>query len=148
MNVGTGVDTGIVQTPLGDIPDFDLDLVLVPMKLEDGRIVTARECRYTGRNPALADHVGKVVRCDVWDDTGEREGDPVFTTEGNLPATDLDIKIIPQVGGPNVWVVARECRYKGSDSALSAKLGEIIRRDVWATIKSGHSMSGEQAKLG
>lgn len=68
----------------------------------------------------------------------------VTTTLGELPESDLDIKLIEQESTEQVWVVARECRYKGTDSSLAAHLGEIVRRDVMASIKSGLSMTGEQ----
>jgi hypothetical protein len=72
------------------------------------------------------------------------DGALVTTTLGDLPESDLDIKEIPQ-NDPNaqVWVTARECRYKGNNPELAKHLGEIVRRDVWATIKRGHEMTGE-----
>jgi hypothetical protein len=75
--------------------------------------------------------------------TSTENGDKVTTTLGELPETDLGIKLVEQEGNANTWVVARECCYKGSDSALAAHLGEIVRRDVWVTIKCGHAMTGE-----
>ncbi len=142
------VDTGMVNTPVGEIAERDLRIELGWARLEDGRVVPIRDCFYIGRAADLTQHRGSVVRRDVWHETGEREYEPVGTTQGPLAQSDLDIKLLPQVGGPNVWVVARECRYKGNDPALSSCRGEIVRRDVWATIKSGHAMTGEQAKLG
>ena len=72
----------------------------------------------------------------------------VTTTLGDLPETDLDIKMIDQHDpNPQMWVTARECRYKGSDPKFAKHVGEIVRRDVWATIKRGHEMAGEQAKV-
>ena len=67
----------------------------------------------------------------------------VTTTLGEISETDLDIALIEQESTPQVWVMARECRYKGSDPALAAHVGEIVRRDVWATFKTGHQMTGE-----
>jgi hypothetical protein len=68
----------------------------------------------------------------------------VTTTLGDLPESDLDIKMIEQDDpNPQVWVTARECRYRGSNPALAKHVGEIVRRDVWATIKHGHAMAGE-----
>jgi hypothetical protein len=75
------------------------------------------------------------------------EGELVTTTLGDLPESDLDIKMIEQQGDEQVWVTARECRYKGSDPKFADMVGEIVRRDVWATIKRGHAMAGEQAKI-
>ena len=74
--------------------------------------------------------------------------DLVTTTLGELPESDLEIEMIEQEGDANTWVMARECRYKGSNSELAAHLGEIVRRDAWVTIKCGHAVAGEQAKLG
>jgi hypothetical protein len=67
----------------------------------------------------------------------------VSTAVGDLPESDLDIQVIPQESNDQVWVLARECKYKGSNPALAKHLGEIVRRDVWATIKYGHAMTGE-----
>ena len=68
----------------------------------------------------------------------------VTTTLGELPECDLDIKLIPQESNEQVWVMARECKYKGSNPELATHIGEIVRRDVWATIKCGHSVTGQQ----
>lgn len=76
------------------------------------------------------------------------EGALVTTTLGDIREVDLDIKMIEQEGDDQVWVTARECRYKGADPKFAKHVGEIVRRDVWATIKRGHAMAGEQVKLG
>jgi hypothetical protein len=71
------------------------------------------------------------------------DGALVTTTLGDLLESDLDIKMIEQDSDAQVWVTARECRYKGNNPELAKHVGEIVRRDVWATIKHGHAMAGE-----
>ena len=71
-------------------------------------------------------------------------GTIVTTTMGDIPETDLDITMVPQESNEQMWIMARECRYKGSNPELVAHVGEIVRRDVWATIKCGHSVTGQQ----
>lgn len=68
----------------------------------------------------------------------------VTTIIGDILESDLDIKEIKQeAGNDQVWVTARECRYKGNDPELAKHVGEIVRRDVWATVKYGHALTGE-----
>ena len=70
--------------------------------------------------------------------------DFVTTTLGELPEHELEITLIEQKSDPAVWTVARECKYVGTNPELSAHIGEIVRRDVWVTIKCGHSVTGQQ----
>jgi hypothetical protein len=68
----------------------------------------------------------------------------VTTTLGELYEHELEITTVEQQSDPMMWTVARECRYVGTNPELSAHVGEIVRRDVWVTIKCGHSVTGQQ----
>jgi len=70
--------------------------------------------------------------------------DMITTSLGVISEADLRVKLLEQESSPGVWTVARECRYEGENPALAAHRGEIVRRDVWVTIKCGHSLTGEQ----
>lgn len=60
----------------------------------------------------------------------------VTTTLGELPESDLRYETKEVENNGNVVVMAREWFYKGSDPQ---HVGELVRRDVWATIKCGQA---------
>lgn len=56
---------GTVQTIIGFIPENDLEIRDV--KEDDGTSwILARECTYVGSDEQFKEHVGKIVRRDVW----------------------------------------------------------------------------------
>ena len=64
----------------------------------------------------------------------------VNTKFGDIEEGDLDIRVFePDGQNPesNVWVVVREAQYKGADPSIPKD--EVIRRDVWATVKKGQA---------
>lgn len=67
----------------------------------------------------------------------------VTTALGDIPERDLDIKVIPQAETADAWILARECRYTGRDPMHFQHRGEIVRRDVWVTIKRGQAAAVE-----
>lgn len=67
----------------------------------------------------------------------------VHTIAGELPDSVLQHSITEDDEG-QVINVAREWIYIGDDPALADYVGKIVRRDVWATIKCGHAMFGQQ----
>ena len=77
----------------------------------------------------------KQVRSDVVE---------VTTSLGVLPESDIEVIVVPQESDPLVWTIAVEGRYKGTDPKFAKHVGEIVRRDVWNSIKCGHAMTGKQ----
>lgn len=67
----------------------------------------------------------------------------VTTTIGDVMDVDLEF-ITTEVDEGQVINAAREWFYVGKDPTLADYVGKMVRRDVWTTIKSGHSMSGQQ----
>jgi hypothetical protein len=55
----------LVTTLLGDVPESDLTSTLIEEDAGDVALV-AREWLYKGEDPRHAEHVGKLVRRDVW----------------------------------------------------------------------------------
>jgi len=65
----------------------------------------------------------------------------VATAIGEIPQTDLRVETKQVEENTDVWVVARECYYTGTQ--FSDKQGELIRRDVWVTLKRGQAVKAE-----
>lgn len=61
----------------------------------------------------------------------------VITTLGEIPQRDLQVSVEQVAETIDTWTVARECRYAGS--AFPEQVGEIVRRDVWVTLKRGQT---------
>ena len=59
----------------------------------------------------------------------------VQTTLGEVDESELEILLVPQPSEGNVWVTARECRYKGL--RFPDRVGELVKRSVWVDVKSG-----------
>ena len=55
----------LVTTKLGHLPEAQFSSVVTEQD-EGTVIMMAREWTYIGNDPALAEHVGQVVRRDVW----------------------------------------------------------------------------------
>jgi hypothetical protein len=67
----------------------------------------------------------------------EFENSLVITTLGEIPQRDLQTTTAQVAETLDTWTVARECRYIGS--AFPQHSGEIVRRDVWVTLKRGQT---------
>lgn len=65
----------------------------------------------------------------------------IQTTLGEVPLRDLDVRTPPQPETEDVWIIARECYYKGD--AFPEHKGTLVRRDVWVTVKRGQSAAGK-----
>lgn len=77
----------------------------------------------------------------------------ITTAIGELYEHELDVEMVPQASGDDVWVVARECRYNGNDPVKLDLIRQfmeatgrpnVIRRDVWVTIKRGQAAQAEK----
>jgi len=55
-----------VTTTLGELPETDLVFEMIPQESKPDSWIMAREGRYVGTNQAFAEHVGKIIRRDVW----------------------------------------------------------------------------------
>jgi hypothetical protein len=62
----------------------------------------------------------------------------VTTAVGDIPQDELAITTTEEDGG-DVWIMARECVYKGT--AHPEVYDQIVRRDVWVTMKTGQAAS-------
>lgn len=60
----------------------------------------------------------------------------VTTNIGEIPEDELDVEVT-QTDSGDVWVMARECKYRGT--AHPEAIGEVVRRDVWVTMKQGQA---------
>jgi|WetSurMetagenome_2_1015567.scaffolds.fasta_scaffold866523_2 hypothetical protein len=60
----------------------------------------------------------------------------VTTTLGDVPSSDLHWTNAEEDRG-DVVVVTREWIYQGSDPEKAEHVGKMVRRDVWATFKTG-----------
>ena len=72
----------------------------------------------------------------------------VWTSIGDVLESELKIELVPQSSPAGVWVVAREGRYCGSNPEMSAHVGEIVRRDVWVSLKCGQDLTAAQGSVG
>lgn len=61
----------------------------------------------------------------------------VITTLGEIPQRDLQMTTSQVAETIDTWTVARECKYIGS--AFPQHSGQIVRRDVWVTLKRGQT---------
>ena len=57
--------TRTVNTIIGEIPESDLEFATLEKDSGD-TLVMSREWKYKGADPALAEHVGQMVRRDCW----------------------------------------------------------------------------------
>jgi hypothetical protein len=60
----------------------------------------------------------------------------ITTLIGEIPESDLEITE-SQMDQGDVWVTARECKYKGI--YYPNEVGNVVRRDVWVTMKQGQA---------
>lgn len=58
--------SNMVTTTLGDISEGDLDYTTTEVENTGNMVVMAREWFYKGSDPQHAEHVGTMVRRDVW----------------------------------------------------------------------------------
>ena len=65
----------------------------------------------------------------------------VHTQLGELPESDLQFLLSEKDVGDTI-TVSREWKYIGNDPAHQQHLGEVVRRDVWVTMKIGVSLAG------
>jgi hypothetical protein len=66
----------------------------------------------------------------------------VTTTVGDIPQDELAITTVEKDGG-DVWIMARECVYKGT--AHPEVYDQVVRRDVWVTMKIGQAAAAAAA---
>jgi len=62
----------------------------------------------------------------------------VSTIIGELSESDLESFITEQDCGDTL-IVSREWKYKGIDPLFAEHVGQVVRRDVWVTLKTGIS---------
>jgi len=60
--------------------------------------------------------------------------EPVSTNIGIVPEEDLEIQLAKSDDG-NSWSITRTYVYKGS--LFPQARGQVVRRDVWVTMKNG-----------